>query len=108
MPFFLKSFQLTLTCLDTIRLLDPSFIAFFNDSFKGLNLINVLVASNDVFKILKQALVIWILRFWLHERNLLNFTLQNEETVVIQVNTLVFQEFHHCLVVNYDVVHEIL
>jgi hypothetical protein len=55
------------------------------------------VASNDILKVLKESRFILILSLGLHERDLLDLTLQDKEAIVLEIDALLAQKIAHIL-----------
>ena len=57
-----------------------------------LDRFHIRVRSNNVFQILQHTNIILILCLGFHQRNLLDLTLKNQETIVVQIDTFFFQK----------------
>jgi hypothetical protein len=63
------------------------FILLLNQIFKLVDLVNMSITTNYVFKVLKQANIIFFFAFRVHEWNLFDFALQDQKPIVIEVNS---------------------
>mmetsp|Transcript_120281 Transcript_120281/g.285795 ORF Transcript_120281/g.285795 Transcript_120281/m.285795 type:complete len:458 (+) Transcript_120281:2399-3772(+) len=77
---------LTLRDTQTIQLLLPLLRELFNRAFGLFDGLQQAIRADNVLEVLEQAIFMRRLSLGLHERDLLDFALQNQETVVIQVH----------------------
>lgn len=94
--------------LDSVRLLNPLLIALFDHSLERLYLLHVLVRPDDVLEVLEQTRLVLVLSLGPHERDLLDFTLEDQEAIVVQVDAFGLEQRDDSLVVADDVVEEVL
>jgi hypothetical protein len=63
-----------------------------------LDLLDESVGPDDVLKILQQAIVVLSESLGLHHRNLLDFSLQNEKSVVVQIDAVTAKKLANIIV----------
>ena len=80
-----------MTSPDAIGRLDTLLVMLFDDLLKGLDLLHIAVATDDIFQVLEKPHVVLILTLGLHKRDLLDFTLQDQESIVIEIDTLLLE-----------------
>ena len=108
LPFCLETLHFVLTCLDAVSLLDSLLVALLDVLCQLVYFFDVLVAADDIFQVFQEASLILGQSFRLHQGDLLDFALQDEESVVVQVNTFLAQQFSDDLVVLWRVIDVVL
>lgn len=86
-----------LTCVNSREFLSSLVISLFNSPLKLSDPFHILVASNDVLEVLQKTSFILILSFGLHETDLFNLTLENQEAIVLQIDAFGTEKITHIL-----------
>ena len=97
-----------MTSPDAIGRLNALLVMLFDDLLKGLNLLHIAVATDDIFQVLEEPHVVLILTLGLHKRDLLDFTLEDQESIVVEVDTLFLEHGLQRGVVNRVAINAIL
>ena len=88
----LKGRELMLAGVDSGEFLAALLILDFDIFFKLVDALDIFVGTNDILQVLQEAGLILVLSLSFHQRDLLDLTLEDEESVMLEVDTLGAEE----------------